>query len=140
MESVKRIEVLLEKYFEAGTSLAEERELAAYFSGASVAPSLEQYKPIFAHHTQAREERYTGAMPADKKSRVISWIAVAAVTGIGFGFFFGQDYKQQQQAEFAYQETRKAITLLASNLDRGTDKVALLQEFQNTTEKLYNSN
>lgn len=139
MESVVRIEGLLDKYFEAETSLAEEQELATYFTGDAVDPSLIQYQPIFQHHVATRAEIFRGTMPGGKKSSIISWIAVAAVAGLGFGFFFGQDYREQQKAEYAYQETRKAMTLLAENLDRGTNKVALLKEFQNTTNKIYNN-
>lgn len=139
MESKMRIEELLERYFEARTSLQEEKLLKAYFNNEDIDPQLEAYKPMFVHQAAAREEKYQGELPVGRKPRLINWIAVAAVAGLGFGFFFGQDYREQQKAEFAYQETRKALTLLATNLDKGTEKVALLKEFENTTNKIYNN-
>lgn len=139
MESRARIEELLERYFEAATSLQEEKELRDYFNSGQVAPQLEAHRAIFVHQAVAREEQYQGALPAGRRSRFASWIAVAAVAGLGIGFFFGQDYREQQKAEFAYQETRKALSLLAANLDRGTEKVAFLKEFEKTTNKIYNN-
>lgn len=139
MESKMRIEELLERYFEARTSLQEEKELKEYFTKGAIDVQFEVYKPMFVHQTVAREEKYQGELPMNRSSHFKSWIAVAAVAGLGFGLFFGQDYREQQKAEYAYQETRKALSLLATNLDKGTEKVALLKEFENTTNKIYNN-
>ena len=40
----------------------------------------------------------------------------------------------------AYQETKKALSLLATNLGKGTEKVAYLREFEETKQKIYNKN
>ena len=37
-------------------------------------------------------------------------------------------------------ETKKALNLLAQNLERGTEKVAYLNEFEQTKQKIYNNN
>ena len=50
----KKIELLLERYWEAETSLEEERTLREYFRGDDVAEELRQWKPFF--EAQAREE------------------------------------------------------------------------------------
>ncbi|MFY8065226.1 MAG: hypothetical protein ACOVNM_01920 [Flavobacterium sp.] len=55
--ALDRIEILLEKYFEAETSIAEEKELKDYFASSDVAPHLEHYKPIFGYVTQAKQEQ-----------------------------------------------------------------------------------
>jgi hypothetical protein len=57
-----------------------------------------------------------------------------------FGIYFGKNYQEQREAEYAYQQTKKALGLLASNLDRGTRKVAYLNEFQETKQKIYKNN
>ena len=53
------IEKLLEKYFKATTTVAEEKTLETYFSQESVATHLEQYAPIFQYFSTAKEERFT---------------------------------------------------------------------------------
>lgn len=50
----KKIELLLERYWEAETSLEEERTLREYFRGDDVAEELSQWKPFF--EAQAGEE------------------------------------------------------------------------------------
>jgi hypothetical protein len=135
------IEKLLDKYFEAKTTVAEENLLREYFTGEKVAPHLEQYSPLFGYLSQAKEERFTKQVPLKPRMYHYRWISVAAAVILAFGIFFGpeqyQDYQEQKQAEIAYNETRKALSLLASNLERGTTKVAYLNEFEQTKQKIY---
>ncbi|WP_420602144.1 hypothetical protein [Flagellimonas sp.] len=46
--------------------------------------------------------------------------------------------RQKKKAEQVYQETKKAMGLLAVNLDKGIQKIAHLQQFQITVQKIYN--
>ena len=135
-----RIEKLLEKYLEASTSVAEEKELRAYFSQESVATHLEQYTPMFQYFSMAKEERYTKEVPLKTKRNYFKWALVAAVTVLMFGMYFGNQYQKQKEAEYAYNETKKALSLLANNFNRGTKKVAYLNEFENAKQKIYNNN
>ena len=139
MES-DRIEKLLEKYFEATTTTAEEKELKDYFTKGEVASHLEQYAPMFTYFSAAKEERFTRQVSLKTRGYIYQWISVAAVAVIALGLFFGNKYQEQKEAEFAYQETRKALSLLAENLDRGTQKVAYLNEFETTKQKIYKNN
>lgn len=139
MES-DRIEKLLEKYFEASTTTAEEKELKDYFTQGEVASHLEQYAPMFTYFSAAKEERFTRQVSLKTKRYIYQWISVAAVAVIAFGLFFGKEYQEQKEAEYAYQETRKALSLLAENLDRGTEKVAYLNEFEVAKQKIYKNN
>jgi hypothetical protein len=135
-----RIEKLLEKYLEASTSVAEEKELRTYFSQESVPTHLEQYAPIFQYFSLAKEERFTKQVPLKTRRDYFKWASVAAVTVLMFGIYFGNEYQKQKEAEFAYNETKKALSLLADNFSRGTEKVAYLNEFENTKRKIYNKN
>ncbi len=139
MES-DRIEKLLEKYFEATTTSAEEKELKEYFTREEVAAHLEQYAPMFTYFSAAKEERFTRQVSLKTRRYIYQWISVAAVAVIAFGLFFGNEYQEQKEAEYAYQETRKALSLLAQNLDRGTQKVAYLNEFETAKQKIYKNN
>lgn len=135
-----RIEKLIEKYFEARTTEAEEQKLREYFTGDGVEPHLEQYRPMFAYFSNAKQERYTQQVPLKPRRNVYKWISVAAVVVLVAGIFFGRQYQEQKEAEYAYLQTKKALGLLAANLDRGTQKVAYLHEFEETKEKIYKNN
>lgn len=147
MESDKNIEKLLEHYFEAATSTAEETTLREYFAQEQVATHLEQYRPMFNYFSNAKEERYTKQVPLGpiaigaRKKINYRWISVAASVMLAFGIYFGNDYRNKQvereQAEYAYNETKKALNLLAENFGKGTSKVAYLQEFEATKRKIY---
>lgn len=139
MESV-RIEQLLEKYFEATTTAAEERELRAYFNGGEVAPHLAEYTPMFAFFSHAKEERSTRQVPLKTRRPYYQWLSIAAAAVLMLGIYLGNRYNQQREAEYAYQETRKALGLIAQNLERGTQKVAHLSEFEETKQKIYKNN
>jgi hypothetical protein len=148
-----KLEGLLEKYFEATTTEAEEKYLKAYFSRENVAPHLEQYAPMFQYFSKAGEERFTKqvALPAEAphsfrylsgrggtKRHLYKWVGVAATVVLMLGIYFGKTYQERKQAEYAYQETKKAFDLLAENFGRGTEKMAYLKEFEATKQKIYN--
>lgn len=133
------IEKLLEKYFEATTTVAEEQTLQAYFSQKEVASHLEQYKSMFNYFSMAKEERYTKQVPLKPRRNYYKWLSVAAVVVLTFGIYFGNEYQERKQAEYAYNETKKAFELLAENFGKGTEKVAYLQEFEVAKQKIYNN-
>ncbi|WP_435622706.1 hypothetical protein [Flagellimonas sp.] len=134
-----RIEELLEKYFEATTTIAEEEVLSQYFSQDDIEPHLEQYRPMFNYFSVAKEERFTKQVPLKPRRNYYKWMSVAAVAILTFGIYFGNQYQERKQAELAYQETKKAFELLAENFGRGTEKVAYLQEFEAAKQKIYNN-
>ena len=139
------VEKILEKYFEASTTVAEERTLREYFAQDSVAPHLEQYRPMFNYFSIAKEEKYTKQVPLKPRVNYYKWLSVAAAVVLTFGIYFGNQYQERKQLEkdqalLAYQETKKAFELLAENLGRGTEKVAYLKEFEAAREKIYNNN
>lgn len=139
------IEKLLEKYFEATTTAAEEKTLKTYFSKESVATHLEQYAPMFQYFSNAKEERFTKQVPLKPRRNYFKWASVAAVAVLTFGIYFGNEYRveqqlEQEQAEYAYNETKRALSLLAANFSKGTEKVAYLNEFEETKQKIYNNN
>ena len=137
---LNKIEKLLEKYFEATSTVAEEQTLRDYFHGDQVAPHLQRYTPLFGYISTAKKERFTGQVPLKTRKNLSRWLSVAAVAVLIFGIYLGKRYQEQQQAEYAYNQTKEALRLLASNLDRGTEKVAYLNEFGETTQKIYNNN
>jgi preprotein translocase subunit Sss1 len=138
---LSNIEKLLERYFEATATVAEEEMLREYFAQEDVPLHLKEYAPMFQYFSIAREEKFTRQVSLKpRKKSYIKWISIAAVSILIFGIYFGRSYQEQREAEYAYQETKKALSLLATNLGKGTEKVAYLREFEETKQKIYNKN
>lgn len=134
------IEQLLEKYFEATTTVAEEQYLTDYFTQEKVAPHLEQYQSMFGYFKNAKTETYSKKLVLEKQKQPLfysKWIAVAAVAVISFSVYFGNQYQQQREAEIAYQQTREAFELLATNLQKGKEQTVYLNEFNETKNKIF---
>ena len=99
---------------------------------------------MFQYFSGTKEERITEqvALPKTNKSRY-QWLSIAASVIVVFGLYFGNRYQvqkeqEQQEALYAYEQTKKALGLLAENFSKGTEKVAYLNEFEETKQKIYN--
>ncbi len=135
-----RIESLVEKYFEAATTVAEEETLRTYFSSGEVAPHLEQYAPMFNYFSKAKEERFTRQVPLSPRKSYLKWASVAAVAVFMIGFYFyrpapapvtlADEYTQEE-----IESAQEAFALLAMNFNKGTEQLNHLEEFQKTTNK-----
>ena len=62
-----KVEALLERYFDAETSLTEEQQLRLYFSEGNIPPHLQAYKALFDELDMPKAETKIGARA--KKSR-----------------------------------------------------------------------
>lgn len=147
--ALDRIEILIEKYFEGETSIAEEKELKAYFSSSDVAQHLEQYQPVFGYFSQAKQEQFTAAIPlkSRKKQKRLAWLSVAAavVVMFGIGFFAYQNTSEPTQEnlgviddpEIAFKETQKALALISKHVNTGIESVNYLGEYQQSKNKIF---
>lgn len=147
--ALDRIEILIEKYFEGETSIAEEKELKAYFSSSDVAQHLEQYKPVFGYFSQAKQEQFTASIPlkSGKKQKRLAWLSVAAsvVVMLGIGFFAYQNTSEPTQEnlgviddpEIAFKETQKALALISKHVNTGIESVNYLSEYQQSKNKIF---
>ena len=147
--ALDRIEILIEKYFEGETSIAEEKELKAYFSSSDVAQHLEQYKPVFGYFSQAKQEQFTASIPlkSGKKQKRLAWLSVAAsvVVMLGIGFFAYQNTSEPTQEnlgviddpEIAFKETQKALALISKHVNTGIESVNYLGEYQQSKNKIF---
>jgi hypothetical protein len=134
------IEKLVEKYFEATTTVAEEETLRTYFLSKNVAPHLEQYTPMFNYFSGAKEERFTKQVPLKPKKNYLKWASVAAVAVFTIGFYFyspaptpvtlADEYTQEE-----IESAKEAFALLAMNFNKGTEQLYHLEEFEKTTNK-----
>ncbi len=141
------IEKLLEKYFDATSTVADEKRLKAYFSQDNIAEHLQQYTPIFQALKEARAEGLTKELLLEshttapvKRKHKYKWFSVAAVMLLMLGVYVGNQYKKQKETEYAYKETKKALDLLAANFNKGAQKVVYLNKFEEVKQKIYNKN
>jgi len=77
--TTETVNELLERYFAGTTSLAEEADLRAYFTGNNVAPELAQYTPLFAYWQLAATSP-AAVQPAKSRRLPIRWLSAAAAS------------------------------------------------------------
>lgn len=147
-----KIESLLEKYFEGATTIAEEKELSAYFSSSDVAQHLEPYRPMFGYFSIAREQQFEPKVPLQsKKRKTVAWLSVAAsvVVLISAGTFAYFNYTSANKSqelgtydnpEEAFRETQKALAMLSDHVNTGVESVQYLQEYENAKDKIFLEN
>jgi len=143
-----RIEKLLEKYFEAETSIAEEKELKEYFASSDVAQHLEQYKPIFGYAVQAKQEQFNATIPLNTKKRSsVVWLSVAAsvVVLLGVSLFTFNHYNQPKSndlgtindPEVAFRETQKALAMISEHVNKGIGSMSYLNEYEQSKNRIF---
>jgi hypothetical protein len=144
-----KIEILLEKYFQGETSIAEEKELTNYFSSSNVAQHLEQYKILFGYFSSAKEQKLPHSTPlkTKRKSFLLWSIAASVVVLLGIGMYVyqqentisaGQKLGSYDNPEEAFKATQKALAMLSSHVNTGIESVQYIQEFDNSKEKIFN--
>jgi hypothetical protein len=145
---LNKIEILLEKYFQGETSIAEENELRNYFSSLYVAQHLEQYKPMFGYFPLAKEQMLKQKISLQSKKRYVAWLPIAASVivflGIGTYVFYNYDNANEKQdlgtyddPEIALRETQKALALLSNNVNLGIESVYYIKEYQDSKELIF---
>ena len=146
--ALDRIENLLEKYFEAETSIAEEKELKDYFASSDVAQHLEQYKPIFGYVVQAKQEQFTATIPLKtKKRKSVVWLSVAASIAVllGVSLFTFNHYNQPKSndlgtyddPEVAFRETQKALAMISEHVNKGIGSMQYLNEYEQSKNRIF---
>ena len=66
---LSNIEKLLERYFEATATVAEEEMLREYFAQEDVPLHLKEYAPMFQYFSIAREEKFTRQVPLKPRKK-----------------------------------------------------------------------
>lgn len=137
-----RIEELLKKYWEAETSLNEEKELRRLILDSEEYP---KEKELFQKLGKFRsEEPQKLSLPKAKVRRLNpTWISWAASLTILLGSYWGwRTYEQKQEEKAAYQEVMHALALIQSNLSKGQQQLQPLNDLKylNTTSQLFQLN
>lgn len=135
-----RIEELIEKYWEAETSLEEERELKALLR---TTDGFEEEKALFGIVDDFKTEMPQRLQfPTEKPARTIrmQWLGWAAsVAMLAGSIWIWQDYEQKKQEELAYQQVMEALALIQNNLSKGQEQMQPLNDLKylNTTNQLF---
>ena len=156
MESQK-INILLQKYFEAETTLEEENKLINYFASDKVEEELKSYVPLFSGLRQfsEEEERLTddlmNSIPdLDHKEkqryslriRILTAVAASVIMGMLAVNFFshpkssGVTITDQQKA---YEEVTKAFRHLAGEYNESVAELAPIKRIGDATDPLHSS-
>ncbi|MEM6684984.1 MAG: hypothetical protein AAF617_04230, partial [Bacteroidota bacterium] len=113
------IEKLVDKYFEATTTVQEEQELQSYFSQDNVAPHLQEYQPMFQYFTSLKAEKFTGNVPLQpRRKNYLKWISVAAVFVLTTGLFINE-WDKQRQVEMAFADFKMTMSLVSESFNTG---------------------
>lgn len=151
MESDK-IEIILEKYFQGESTIAEENELKSYFSSSDVAQHLEQYKPLFGYFSQVKEQRLTQEIPLQTKKRNVAWLSIAAsavlLLGIGSYFYLNNTTPVVAKSELgtydspeeALAATQKALAMVSHNVNTGIESVQYIKEYEQSKNLIFKQN
>ncbi len=133
------IEKLLDKYFEATTTVQEEQELQLYFTQSNVAPHLQEYQPMFQHFANLKGEQYTRNVPLKPRKNYLKWISVAAVfifmSTIGITSYV--DALEREKAKLAYAQFKESMTLVSESFNTGASHINHLNQFTETTNKIF---
>jgi hypothetical protein len=153
---LSRIELLLEKYFDAQTSVTEEKELHDYFCSQDIASHLMQYQPIFGYLAAAKTEQFTKSLPKLKERnsengvRKLNFYAISiaasviVMIGVGSFLFYNSEFVKNTDELGTYDDpkvalaaTQKALSLLSSNVNVGIKTVHYIDEYQVTKNKIF---
>ena len=132
------IEKLLEKYLNAETSIAEEKELRAYFLSDDVAPHLQEYQALFEYFLISKNEKFTKTIQLKSQKRNWKWLSVAASVVLLVSVYSGyHNYQEQEKAKALYAQTIGHFEMLSKSLNKGSVAIAQLQHFENTKNKIF---
>jgi hypothetical protein len=144
------IKELLNKYFEAETTLEEEKILKEYFLSENVSEDLAVYKNLFVGYAQAQTEPFTKELefPKFKVHKNQKWYAIAATVVVLFGTVVLLQPPEKQaktsnelgtftDPEVAFIETQKALTMVSKNINIGIENANYVTEFKKSKEKVF---
>ena len=136
-----KIKDLLDLYFKGNTTLDQETSLRAYFNSEDVDDSLKPYTVLFNTFDKAAQDVFEGSLLISEKARFNQkwWLKLAAVmiSIIGVAGFMYSNSKtiQEREALASLKQSKDAMYLMASQFNIATQKLSLVDKFQETKNK-----
>ncbi len=153
MKDYSHIEALLERYYDAQTSEAEEKQLKDFFLHEEVPPHLQAEKEMFLQLQatdvpEGLEERLSQSIDRwSKKHHTLrlQWIGSIAASLLllfGAGWYLQEPPRKDTCAtpEEAYMEAQKALVLFSTALNKGMKQMDALHETTERVEKIFTYN
>ncbi len=152
-----KINELLEKFFNAETSLAEEQELKKYFQSKNVSSEHEIYRPmfdVFHQEAQVKGAFATYKVVENKKISKINWLKTFSYSGIAavIALAVWIQYPQQSQnyavitgttivdSEYAEKYAEKKLNRAAEMLKNGMKPMQNFDRVRNCLEPMQKIN
>jgi hypothetical protein len=137
-----KIKDLLDLYFKGNTTLDQEMSLRTYFNSEGVDDSLKPYTVLFNTFDKAAQDVFKGSLQIPEKTRFNQkWLlklAAVMISIIGVaGFMFSANSKaiQEREALAALKQSKDAMYLMASQFNKATKTLSLVDQFQETKNK-----
>ena len=153
MKDYSHIEALLERYYDAQTSEAEEQRLKDFFLHEEVPAHLQAEKEMFLQLQatdvpEGLEERLSQSIDRwGKKHRTLrlQWIGSIAASLLllfGAGWYLQEPPRKDTCAtpEEAYAEAQKALVMFSTALNKGMRQMDALHETTERMEKIFTYN
>ena len=137
-----KIKDLLDLYFKGNTTLDQEMSLRTYFNSEDVDDRLKPYTVLFNTFDKAAQDVFEGSLLIPEKTRFNQrwWLKVAVVMisiiGVA-GFMYSANSKsiQEREALAALKQSKDAMYLMASQFNKATKTLSLVDQFQETKNK-----
>ena len=137
-----KIKDLLDLYFKGNTTLDQEKSLRTYFNSEDVDVRLKPYTVLFNTFDKAAQDVFEGSLLIPEKTRFNQkwWLNIAAVMisiiGVA-GFMYSSNNKaiQEREALAALKQSKDAMYLMASQFNKATQTLSLVDQFQETKNK-----
>ena len=153
MKDYSHIDALLERYYDAQTSEAEEQRLKDFFLHEEVPAHLQAEKEMFLQLQatdvpEGLEERLSQSIDRwGKKHRTLrlQWIGSIAASLLllfGTGWYLQEPPRKDTCAtpEEAYAEAQRALVMFSTALNKGMKQMDALHETTERVEKIFTNN
>ena len=144
---LKLVEQLLEQYFQGETTIAEEKQIKAYFSSNDVAPHLAKYQALFGYFETQKGTQFEQKLPLQpRKQSTVKLMGIAASFVVLFGlatFYFNTPEPKQEDLgtydnpEEAFAATQKALLMVSEQVNIGMESVVYLEEYEKTKKTIF---
>jgi hypothetical protein len=157
----KRIEELLEKYWDAETSLEEEQELHQFFQQKDIPENLKETAPLFQYFSEEKsrslDKNFDAVVTKEIRQRrggkivsMTNWFQIARVAAgvivvVAAVYLIGHEVRKSSPEEMAdtesdpklaFEQTKKALLMISKNFHKAEDEAKKINLLNEAEEKI----